>query len=110
MKIDFESINEETIPNFKGGEKEFNAKFFFDGLNKVMKGRLVPGASIGTHKHETNSEIMYIISGRGYAVFDGGEKIYLKAGSVHYCPKGHSHCLVNDGDDELNFFAVVPEQ
>ena len=28
----------------------------------------------------------------------------------HYCPKGHSHGLFNDGDEDLVFFAVVPAQ
>ena len=107
--IDFKSIKEEAFPHFKGGEKEYNAKMFFDGLNRVMEGRLVPGATIGLHTHETSSEIMFFTAGSGYVLQDG-EKIPLKAGDVHYCPKGHSHTLVNDGDVDLVFHAVVPEQ
>ncbi|MFR7893260.1 MAG: hypothetical protein ACLU38_03455 [Dysosmobacter sp.] len=30
-------------------------------------------------------------------------------GTCHYCPKGHSHSLVNDGTEDLVTFAVVPE-
>jgi len=34
----------------------------------------------------------------------------VKEGEVHYCPKGHTHSLVNDSDAELWFSAVVPQQ
>lgn len=109
MKIDFSIIEETSAPHFKGGEKEFNSRAFFDGLNRILKGRLVPGASIGLHTHDTSSEIMFITKGEGHVIYDG-EKIALKAGDVHYCPKGHSHTLINDSDDDLEFSAVVPMQ
>lgn len=109
MKIDFNSIEEQVLPAFKGGQKEFRAKMFTDSLNKIMKGRLVPGSSIGMHTHEGNSEIMFITRGSGYVIYDG-EKIALQAGDVHYCPEGHSHSLINDSEDILEFSAVVPQQ
>ena len=109
MKIDFSSIEEQNIPNFKGGEKAFCAKMYFDGQNRIMKGKLVPGASIGLHTHDTSSEIMFFTKGEGHVIYDG-EKIALKAGDVHYCPKGHSHTLINDSDGDLEFSAVVPQQ
>ena len=28
----------------------------------------------------------------------------------HYCPKGHTHSLINDSDAGLTFLAVIPEQ
>lgn len=109
MKIDFNEIEEKALPAFKGGEKQFNVKMFTDSMNKIMKGRLVPGASIGMHTHEGNSEIMFITKGSGRVLFDG-DTIELTAGDVHYCPKGHSHSLINDGSSDLEFSAVVPEQ
>lgn len=109
MKIDFNSIEERSIPNFKGGEKALAARMFTDGNGKIMKVRLEPGASIGTHTHDDSSEVILILSGCGHAVYDGG-RIDLRAGDVHYCPKGHTHCLVCDGPGDLEFFAVVPLQ
>ena len=109
MKLDFSSIDENILPGFKGGEKSLAARMFSDGVNKIMKARLVPGASIGMHTHEDSSEIILILSGRGYAVFDG-VRTDLVRGDVHPCPKGHTHCLVNDGPEDLEFFAVVPQQ
>ncbi|MCQ2139563.1 MAG: cupin domain-containing protein [Bacteroidales bacterium] len=109
MKIGFDVIEESIIPNFKGGEKSYAAKMFFDGTNRIMKGRLIPGASIGLHTHEDSSEFMFFTAGKGYVIYDG-ERIELKAGDTHYCPKGHNHTLINDGDEDLCFDAVVAAQ
>ena len=81
---------------------------FSDGANKIMRLRLVPGASIGLHKHETNSETVYILEGAGKVLCDG-ETSPLKAGDVHYCAQGHEHSIMNCGTQDLIFFAVVPE-
>lgn len=109
MKIDFTGIEEQAIPAFKGGKKEFNVKMYTDEDVKILKGRLVPGASIGLHTHIGNSEIMFITKGAGYVLYDG-EMIPLKEGDVHYCPEGQAHSLVNDGVEDLEFSAVVPQK
>ena len=44
MRIVFDDIKESLAPNFKGGEKSFASRAYSDGKNKMMKGRLVPGA------------------------------------------------------------------
>lgn len=108
MYIDFDGMQTKALPNFKGGEKTFRANMFDDGDTKIMRGRLESGASIGLHTHEANCEIIYILSGNGKVKYDDTEE-KLSAGSCHYCPKGHSHSLINDGDEDLVFFAVVPE-
>lgn len=108
MLIEFNKIEETIMPEFKGGTKEFNARIFQDERNKILYGKLVPGASIGPHTHETNSEIIYILSGTGKAIHKGIEE-KVGAGICHYCPKGENHSLINDGDEDLVFFAVIPE-
>jgi len=107
--MDFNSIPVTIIPNLKGGEKEVSVRMFSDDLNKIMKLRLIPGASIGLHTHDSSSEILMIISGRGSVLFDG-VLIPVTEGDVHYCPKGHSHSIINDSDSDLTVFAVVPQQ
>ena len=109
MLIDFNTIPEVITPNLRGGEKEAAIKAFNDGSNKIMMGKLIPGASIGLHTHETNSETIYILEGTGKVLYEG-EYIPLAAGSCHYCPKGKGHSLINDSDADLRFFAVIPEQ
>jgi mannose-6-phosphate isomerase-like protein (cupin superfamily) len=109
MLIDFNAIQTTVIPHMRGGEKEVSVQTYADELGKIMHGRLIPGATIGLHTHETNSEVLYILSGTGKVLYDG---VYepLSAGSCHYCPKGHAHSLINDSEGDLEFLAVVPEQ
>lgn len=106
MIIDFNTLKEESIPQFKGGDLEFNVKSFSDGQVKIMKGRLDPGASIGVHTHTDNSEVIFVLSGQGTDICDGKEE-HLTAGMCHYCPKGSTHTLRNTGNEPLVFYAVV---
>ena len=108
MIIDFNGIPETVIPHFHGGEKEARARMRADAQNKIMLGRLIPGASIGLHTHDTGSEIVYVLSGTGGAWFDGQVE-RLSPGACHYCPMGHEHGMFNDGDEDLIIFSVVPE-
>lgn len=106
MTIDFNKINENINYQFKGGNLAAHMRVFDDGANKIMKIRLEPGASIGVHTHTDNCEIIYCIAGHGMALCDGTEE-NIEPGQVHYCPKGSSHTLRNDGNEELIIFAVV---
>lgn len=108
MILDFDALPEKVVPHFHGGLKEARAKAYADEHNRIMLGRLVPGASIGLHAHETGSEIVYVLSGTGTAWFDG-ESEPLRPGICHYCPKGHTHGMINDGSEDLVIFTVVPE-
>ena len=109
MLINFAAMEEQIIPHMRGGEKEAAMRIHTDDMGKIMKGRLIPGASIGLHTHETNCEIIYVLEGTGKVLCDGAYEP-LAAGSCHYCPKGHAHSLINDSAADLIFFAVVPEQ
>lgn len=107
MVIDFDKIEEVATPNFKGGEGITHMRTQFDGINKIMYGRLDVGCTIGYHAHEENSEVIYITRGTARCLYDGGEE-RLTAGQCHYCPQGHSHGLINASDSEpLEYFAVV---
>lgn len=121
MIVDFNKINEVVTPNFKGGEGAARMRTQYDGMNKIMMGRLLPGCTIGYHIHDESSEIIYITSGTARCLYDGGEpepnganaiiEEHLVAGQCHYCPRGHSHSLINASDTEpLEYFAVVTEQ
>lgn len=109
MLIQFDQIPETVIPHMRGGEGQVVSHMHTDRDNKIMRGLLAPGCTIGLHTHETSSEIIYILSGTGKVEYDGGEEA-VKAGQCHYCPKGHSHALINNSDGPLEFFAVVPNQ
>ena len=109
MIIDFEKMEEKANPGFKGGEGTAYMKKFENELGKIILGRLEKGSSIGLHTHETNSEIIYIVSGKADFIYDGGTET-VEAGCCHYCPKGHTHSMKNNSDEDLVFFATIPEQ
>ena len=109
MVIDWTEIPEQAMPQFKGGDGITWARMQFDGQNRIMLGRLQPGCSIGMHTHETNSEIMHVISGTAKVIMDGKIEI-ISAGQTHYCPKGHTHMTEPAGMEDLVILAVVPEQ
>ena len=110
MVIDFNKIEATANFKFKGGEGTTKIRSHFDGLNKIMYGRLEAGSSIGYHKHESNSEAIYITKGVARCLYDGAEEL-LVAGQCLYCARGHSHSLENASDREpLEYFAVVAEQ
>lgn len=109
MILGFPAMEEKLIPNFKGGEGALRACMFFDGTNRILRGRLGQGDTVGLHMHETSSEIIYVLQGVARILMDGEEEL-VPAGSAHYCPKGHTHTMRSADDHELVFFAVVPEQ
>ena len=116
MKIRFEEMEVTVLPQFKGGEKEFAANMFFDGTNRIFKGRLIPGATIGMHTHDDSCEVIFILEGSGTMVEDQSSQdqevvIPVSAGDCLYCQKGHSHSLRNTAEEgDLVFYAVVPKQ
>ncbi len=109
MILQFDEMKENVIPNFKGGEKEIKNRMYSDNTMKIMRATLEPGATIGYHTHETNSEIIFMLKGQGVVLYDDGKEV-LTAGNCHFCPKGHSHSLRNESDQVIEFYAVVPEQ
>ena len=50
-----------------------------------------------------------ILAGKADFIYDDGTET-VEAGGCHYCPKGHGHSMINNGTDDIVFFAVVPEQ
>ena len=109
MKIQFEEIKEKELKGFYGGNGSFVANVFVDEKNKILRGKLVPGATIGLHRHDTSSEIIFVYAGQGKMICDGKEEL-LFAGDCHYCPKGSAHTFMNVGNEDLRFYAVVPQQ
>ncbi len=107
--INFDEIEEVAIPNLNGGEGITKANMFMDKNIKIMKSTIEKGSSIGEHIHKTSSEIVYVISGEAKCILDGKEEI-VREGECHYCPKGSTHSIINNKDENLIVFDVVPEQ
>lgn len=109
MVIDFGKFQKLVFPELLGGKKNTAAWIADDGTNQIMLTMLEPGASIGRHTHEEDCEFIYMISGTGTMLFDDTSE-QLPPGVVHYCPKGHSHSMVNEGTVDLVYLAIVAKQ
>ena len=67
---------------------------------------LIPGASIGYHVHEGESELFYFMEGCGQ-VHDDDQVIDINAGDSMCTFSGHGHSVENTGDTNLVILAVV---
>ena len=109
MILDFNKPEAQVVPHFKGGAGEAQVRTAVqDGMGRILSLTLPAGSSIGLHTHEGNSEIIYILEGAGKVEYAGGVET-LAPGDCHYCTEHHTHRLINDSSEDLNFFAVVPQ-
>ncbi|NLO99737.1 MAG: cupin domain-containing protein [Clostridiaceae bacterium] len=67
---------------------------------------LEPGCSIGSHVHDQEEEIYYILSGTG-TVNDNGVVKNVGPGDAIKTGDGESHSISNNGDVPLVFLAVI---
>lgn len=109
MKIDFNAIDEITVPRMNHGTETMTAKMYMGEAGKIIPCRIHPGGSIGMHEHKTSDDINYVLSGEGFAVCDG-EKEKLESGVCHICKKGSNHRIVNTGDNDLVLLTIVVER
>ena len=102
----------ETKSNVRGGW----GRLFFRHLftEEELKGRatmlttvtLKPGESIGTHTHEDNAEVYYILKGTAM-VMEDGQEVQLRPGDCQLCAEGHSHAIRNHTEGIVTFLALV---
>ncbi len=67
---------------------------------------LVPGASIGYHIHENETELFYFIEGYG-RVQDDTQFYDVSAGDSMATFSGHGHSVENTGEQDLVILAVI---
>lgn len=67
---------------------------------------LRPGESIGTHSHEDNAEVYYILKGSAM-VMDDGVEVEMRPGDCQLCAEGHSHAIRNHTSGNTTFLALV---
>lgn len=68
--------------------------------------RLTPGASIGYHVHEGETELFYFVEGKG-RVQDDEKLIDVSAGDSMATFSGHGHSVENTGEVDLVFVAAI---
>lgn len=98
--------------NLRGGDGAVTFHEFLSAQEAYGTGRLFSrsvlpgGASIGTHSHDGEFEVYYVLSGVADVV-DDGKSCQLHAGDMHICPSGHSHSLKTNGDEDLDVLMLI---
>ena len=67
---------------------------------------LIPGASIGYHVHENETELFYFVEGNG-RVQDDERFFDISAGDSMATFSGHGHSVENTGDTNLVIVAAI---
>lgn len=101
-----------------GGQGTLSGEYAFtrdkaakdQAIKEVSRLTLLPGASIGYHKHVLNEDTYVIVSGAGIFKDKDGKDYPVKAGDVTIVRKGESHGLANTGQVPLVFIDVIAEQ
>lgn len=100
------------VENMRGGDGTTKMMPIFTKEELMGKCRLFniitldPGCSIGTHTHDKEEEIYYILSGTG-VVDDNGRMVRVEPGDAIKTGNGESHSIKNDGNEPLVFLAVI---
>ena len=106
MIIDFNDIQEVTIPCMNNGEGMMTVRMYNDESYRIIPTTIHPGGKIGLHTQSSGDDLNYILSGNGKAVCDGVEEA-LNPGVLHICPKGSQHTIINTGETDLVMLTIV---
>ena len=111
MVIQRNEMKGEDIERMRGGEGVTHFTYLLDGSTQknarmFAEITLKPGSSIGYHKHESETEYYFILSGTGI-VNDDGKEVQVKQGDSVITGNGASHGIKNTGSVPLVFHAVI---
>lgn len=65
MLIDFNELQEMTIPGMNNGTGTMTARMYNDDSYRIIPTTLHPGGSIGEHTQDSGDDMNYILSGQG---------------------------------------------
>ncbi|WP_367926211.1 cupin domain-containing protein [uncultured Ruthenibacterium sp.] len=85
---------------------EKNGADFMGKGRTFARFRLPPGSSIGTHVHKGESEIYYVLSGKGL-YFDNGTWTPVQAGDVLVTKPDQEHAVVNNTVYDLDLIGLI---
>jgi mannose-6-phosphate isomerase-like protein (cupin superfamily) len=87
------------LTHLVGGGTQKNARMFAEVT-------LEPGCSIGYHRHDSETEYYFILSGTG-TVNDDGKEVQVQKGDSVITGNGASHGIKNTGTAPLILHAVI---
>jgi len=111
MVIERNNMKAEIKEKLRGGEGDTKILHLVNCENEknirmLAEMTLQPGCSIGTHRHDSETEYFIILSGSG-TVNDNGTEVQVKAGDSIITVSGESHSLSNTGNVPLVFHAII---
>jgi mannose-6-phosphate isomerase-like protein (cupin superfamily) len=110
MYIKREQMTVEDKENLRGGTGVVKFTNFAPEMPRHTKIfseiRLPPGASIGYHKHEGETEYYLFLSGTGI-INDNGTEYTVMPGDATATGNGNSHSLTNTGKEDLLLHAII---
>ena len=98
MQINFNDIQEMTMPGMNNGTGTMSARMYNDDSYRIIPTAIHPGGSIGTHKQESgpddqkDTEMLYL-----YPCFYGDSGRWL----------GSEHSIINTGEEDLVMLTIV---
>ena len=108
-----EELTAEYREHMRDGEGTVQLTPLISGPEELNdKGRLFSvvhlekGCSIGTHVHEHDAELFYILKGTA-EYNDNGEIRTVKAGDVTICHTGETHGIANRCDEPVELVALI---
>jgi mannose-6-phosphate isomerase-like protein (cupin superfamily) len=98
---------------FLGGDKvvEFSSFLTREEAHDAGRGfsvnTLLPGASIGHHRHSGEFEVYLVLEGAAEVVDNGSQPQTLLPGDMLLCDDGESHSIANKGQVPLKFLSLI---
>ena len=71
------------------------------------RGTLAPGCTVGYHVHDRDMEICYFLSGAGRVRDQDGIVTEVGPGDTNIVAVGEGHEIVNTGDTDLVYIALI---
>lgn len=98
--------------NMRGGDGTVTIRHLFSGEELGANARLSahitlpPGASIGSHAHEGERELFYIIKGEA-VLTENGQDYLMKSGDSSLTGGGGFHAVANRKEEPLEMIALI---
>lgn len=108
-----EEVCSEVKPSPFDGKGEICVRSLLNGPGELYeKGRVFahttvyPGAGLGYHVHDNESETYYILSGTG-RFNDNGNLVTVTAGDVTFTGAGEGHSIEALGEEPVEMIALI---
>ena len=111
MVIHRNEMKTEDKEKMRNGEGNTHLTYLLDGSTQknarmFAEITLNQGCSIGYHRHDSETEYYFILSGTG-SVNDDGKEVDVKPGDSIITGNGASHSIKNIGSVPLVFHAII---